>query len=261
MKTSDKELDNLFHSKLNNLETEPDAAVWINIEAQLNVKPKKKNITFALRIAASVIVVLSVGLLLLRPNQQLVKKPLPQKTVKLKVQHGQPVINPSEILAEKKMLLLATKNKGIKEAQAFRKYSRKTILKPLLNPSLQKHSMQTLAQVKTKPARSFDSVNDQSLLNKIAVVPVVTTKLSVLPEEETTETIAVKPLVPTIKTSKPTLIAKLKGIRNTGDLVNLVLAEVDKRNDKLIEFSDSDDGDESNVSGINLGIISIKKEK
>jgi hypothetical protein len=35
---------------------------------------------------------------------------------------------------------------------------------------------------------------------------------------------------------------------------------VDKRKDKLIEFSSKDD-DESLITGINLGIIKVKKEE
>ncbi|RYE28502.1 MAG: hypothetical protein EOP42_16695 [Sphingobacteriaceae bacterium] len=54
---------------------------------------------------------------------------------------------------------------------------------------------------------------------------------------------------------------KHKHIRSFGDVVNLVMAKVDKREDKLIQFTDTDDGDESTVTGINLGIINIKKEK
>ena len=261
MKTSDKELDDLFHSKLNNQETEPDAVVWNNILAQLNGKPKKKSVFPALRIAASVLMVLSVGLLLLRPNDKLVKKPLPQKVVKLKLKQEQPVINQNEILAEKKPLLLATKNKGIKEAQTFKKSNRRTVSKPMINLSLEQDPTQTLAQVKTKTDHNSDPTTDQIVTSKIVVVPDAATKLKVQTEDETPEAIAVKPSVLVAKTSKPTWIAKRKGIRNMGDLVNLVMAKVDKRQDKLIEFTDSDDGDESIVTGINLGIISLKKEK
>jgi hypothetical protein len=46
-----------------------------------------------------------------------------------------------------------------------------------------------------------------------------------------------------------------------GGLINALIAKVDRRQDKLIEFSDSDDDDaESNVTGLNLGLIKIKKQ-
>ncbi len=261
MKTSDKELDDLFSSKLNNLETEPDTVVWENISAQLNGRPKKKNILQVLSIAASLIVVLSVGLLLLRQNDQPVKNQLPHKVVKLKVERDKPEIKPVEILTEKKMLLSAVKNKAVKEARTFKKNSRRTVLKPMVNPSPQEYPIQTLARAKSGPDHNFDPANDQVEPSKIAVVPNAATKLKVPMEVETPEAIAAKPTIPTAKASKPTFAAKRKSIRSMGDLVNLVMAKVDKRQDKLIEFTDNDDGDESNITGINLGIISIKKEK
>jgi hypothetical protein len=49
---------------------------------------------------------------------------------------------------------------------------------------------------------------------------------------------------------------KVKGV---GGLVNFVIAQVDKREDKLIEFTESDEGTE--VSGINLGLLKIKSKK
>jgi len=49
-------------------------------------------------------------------------------------------------------------------------------------------------------------------------------------------------------------------IRSFGDLINVAVAKIDKRKDKIIEFTDDDD-DESTLTGINLGIIKIKKGK
>jgi hypothetical protein len=50
-----------------------------------------------------------------------------------------------------------------------------------------------------------------------------------------------------------------KRIRSIASLVNFVIAKVDKREDKLIEFKDGVEGSE--VSGINLGLIKIKSKK
>ena len=47
-------------------------------------------------------------------------------------------------------------------------------------------------------------------------------------------------------------------IHSFGDLVNLVVDKVDKRKDKVLEFTDDGDGD-SNLTGVNLGIVKIKK--
>ena len=45
-----------------------------------------------------------------------------------------------------------------------------------------------------------------------------------------------------------------------GGLINLVIAKVDKREDKIIEFDESDE-DESNLTALNLGILKIKRNK
>ncbi len=259
MKISDKELDDLFQSKLNNLEVEPDAIVWNNIDANLVVKPKKKSIVPALRIAASVILVLSVGLLLLQKEVEPVKNKIPQKGVKLKLKQQETVINPNEsIVAAKGMLLLTAKNKVVKEAHA--KKVNKVLSSEATIQSKEKQddlSTQTLAQNKTQ--QDLESIQVAS--NNMATVPDLATKLNVQPENETPETAVIKPQIVPVERSIVATATKRKGIRNMGDLVNLVMSKVDKRPNKLIEFTDTDDGDESNVTGINLGIISIKKEK
>jgi len=47
-------------------------------------------------------------------------------------------------------------------------------------------------------------------------------------------------------------------IRSIGGLVNYVVGKVDPRDDKVIEFTDNDEGTE--VSGINLGLLKIKSK-
>ncbi|MVN20593.1 hypothetical protein [Mucilaginibacter arboris] len=258
MKISDKELDDLFQSKLNNLETEPDARVWNNISAQLNIKPKKKSIIMSiLQIAASMVIVFSAGWLLLRQNDQLVKKPLPQKVVKLELKRPPTAIQESESLVKKKVLLLSAKNKVIKEAWTSKRKHHAIALKPEIGPEQDDASTQTLAQNKQEQDLQKSNITQ----SRIAVVPDIATSLNVQPENETPVTTPVKPPVLAVKRSMPVTVAKHKGIRTVGDLVNLVMAKVDKRQDKLIEFTDSDDGEESNITGINLGIISLKKEK
>lgn len=259
MKTSDKELDELFSAKLDGLEAEPSAHLWQNISFELDKKPKKKSLFPVLRIAAGLIVVLSVGLLLMRNDQKVAKNQPYQKIVKQKVEQVQPETKQPEIVVGKKeRLFLNAKNKAVKEARPKRNSKVFSVEATIQSKEKQADlSIQTLAQ--NKPQHGLGNV--ETVPVKIAAVPDMATKLNVQPENETPETPVNQPQVLPAKRSIMPTIAKRKGIRNMGDLVNLVMAKVDKRNDKLIEFSDSDDGDESNVTGINLGIITIKKEK
>ena len=55
-----------------------------------------------------------------------------------------------------------------------------------------------------------------------------------------------------------TLVKRRHKIHNFGDLVNLVVDKLDKREDKVIQFADDEDGD-SHLTGVNLGIVRIKK--
>jgi hypothetical protein len=48
-------------------------------------------------------------------------------------------------------------------------------------------------------------------------------------------------------------------IRNIGDLVNLVVEKIDKRDKKLIRFA-TDDDDNSSLVGINIGFIKLNKK-
>jgi hypothetical protein len=58
---------------------------------------------------------------------------------------------------------------------------------------------------------------------------------------------------------KDSVLAKRKHrIHNFGDLVNLVVDKLDKRQDKVVQFADDEDGD-SHLTGVNLGIVKIKK--
>lgn len=257
MKTSDKELDDLF-AKLDNIEVEPSANLWQNIESELDKKSKKKSLIPALRIAAGIIVILSVGLIFMR-KQETINNPLPKKIAKVELQKPNPSKNQIKNIGDKNsILLLSAKNKVIKTASVKNKskvFTAKTIIQT--KPKAEENINQTLAQVKP----SSESENIKSNLNqtRIALVPDASISLKPQPETEVLHPSIVKPalLVAATNSIKP----KHKRIRSIGDVVNLVMAKVDKREDKLIQFTDSDDGDESNVTGINLGIINLKKEK
>ncbi|MGI4751171.1 MAG: hypothetical protein ACRYFB_11080 [Janthinobacterium lividum] len=259
MKTSDKQLDDLFNSKLQNLEVEPAANLWQNIDAELDRKPKKKSIIPGLRIAAGILVMLSVGLLFLRKNEP-VKSNFPRKITKVVLQKADPNLTQIASLDDKNsMLLLSAKNKVIKEALPRSSKNKVVITKPeiIKNPETKLVLMQTLAQ--NKPDEDPAGLQNTPIQSRIASVPDASISLKPQPQTEIPQKLFVKPSL--LATESHTIKAKHKRIRNIGDVVNLVMAKVDKRQDKLIEFSDTDDGEESNVTGINLGFISLKKEK
>lgn len=259
MKTSDKELDDLFTSKLHDFEVEPAANLWQNISTELDRKPKRKSIVLGLRIAAGILIVLSAGLLLLLKNEP-AKTNLPKKVAKVVLQKIDPNINQIASLGDKKStLLLSVKNKVIKEASPKKGKSKVIVTKPTIvqKPENELISIQTSAQ--NKPEAEPVISKNNAVESRVALVPDVSVSLKPQPEIEVPIKTVVKPSM--FSSENNTVKVKHKRIRSIGDVVNLVMAKVDKRQDKLIQFSDADDGEESNVTGINLGIISIKKEK
>lgn len=263
MKISDKELDDLFSSKLNDLELEPNDMVWNNISDQINNnKTKKKSIVPVLRIAAGLIVVISIGLLLFNNEDPIIKKPVQNKVAKVETEQQKPAVEPTEnVKSDKLMLLLSAKNKVVKEVRQNKISNKKRviILVPKITPELKIVDEMLAANI--QPEKKNDPNMTVLTAARTTIVPDVSTRFNNQTDDEEIIAATVKPQNLRAKNSIVAVVAKRKGIRSIGDVVNLVMAKVDKRQDKLIEFSDSDDGEESNVTGINLGIISIKKEK
>lgn len=262
MKISDKELDDLFQSKLNDLEAEPDGMVWNNIADQLNHKRKKKSIVPVLQIAASVIVVISVGLLLLQKNDLIIKKSVQHKVAKVEIKQQKPVAEPTEnIKPDKSMLLLSAQNKVVKTARQNKNSNKKRVIISVPNVTSELKVADEMLASDNNQLKKKEDFTTTLAAAKTAIVPDASTRFNNNTDDEETIATTIKPQFLPAKNSTPAFVTKRKGIRSIGDVVNLVMAKVDKRQDKLIQFSDSDDGEESNVTGINLGIISLKKEK
>ena len=104
----------------------------------------------------------------------------------------------------------------------------------------------------------------QKQLPPKAVVPDNSTPLTNKQAPEQVQAYSAQPQIaalPVVAINKDTVTARTRhGVHSFGDLVNVLVAKVDKRRDKVIEFSPDDDG-ESHVTGINLGIIKIKKRE
>lgn len=253
MRTSDKELDELFNSKLNNFEAEPSAKLWQNIHVELDKSLRKKKFVPVLQIAASVVILLSVGLFWIRSNETVTRKTIVKKAVKLNSRPLQPQNILRENKAEQKEKLFAgTKIRVVKEAWPRKKAAKILVTKQQAQSKISLDETSTLVQNKLPVTVKPDQVRP-------AIVPDGGIVLKLQPAAIEGEPAKQIPVL-SAQTNKPApVIVKRKGIRNMGDLVNLVMAKVDKRQDKLIEFTDNDG--ESNITGINLGIITIKKEK
>ncbi|MBB5396133.1 hypothetical protein HDC91_002182 [Mucilaginibacter sp. AK015] len=251
----DKEIDRLFKSGLDNLEAEPSDKVWAKITSGLDMK-KRRWKTY-LGAAASLIILLSAGLYFMYGVKDDVEKPVQITAVKVNkpVKAIEPVVAATETIEpplQKGVALNATTRP--------RRQKAKNNITPDVSPApVVPVPYQEILQPATQLAQTVQKTEDDIKF----VVPDKQTPLNekiIMPDEvsATAGTLAAQPV-----TGAKTIAAapaKKHRIRNLGDLINVVVSKVDKRKDKLIEFSDTKDEDESIVSGLNLGFIKIKKQ-
>jgi hypothetical protein len=253
MDMQDKEFDRLFNSKLNNFEIEPSPMVWENIEGELHGKKAKRSIVSYLSIAASVIILVSAGLLFFNQTEDTFVKPVKRDKVLVK-------INKAEVPDN------STKDNAIPEAaitnapaSEVATVSRVFIApKVIVDEAVSKIATKTNNRVTTDPI----TINQPALA---IVAPVQKEPVMVVPDKETSFATDHKQQVTEAVTTEITSTeimetpVKKRGIRSLGGLIGALVAKVDKREDKLIEFTESDENG-STITGLNLGLIKIKKK-
>jgi hypothetical protein len=261
MNMQDKELDDLFRSKLGDFEAQPSAEVWQNIDAEISGK-KKKRIFPMLSIAASVLILLTAGILLI-PKKGVIKhnKAVANLVVKANPSTVKPESSTNPVnSAEKQQEQLAVVETPVKQAAKANQPKTKTNaveLREQVNPSERK----VIAKPEDRPfmASAGTPMHNESIKQE----PIELTEAISATVKKTEDNSAVNlPAQPVLASGLPAKIkpaAKKHGIRNFGDIVNLVVARVDKRKVKLIEFKDSDD-DESVISAVHLGALKIKRD-
>jgi hypothetical protein len=259
MNMQDNEFDDLFRSKLDNFEVEPSAQVWQNIDAELDEKRRKRSIFPMLGIAATIIVLITAGVLF-TPKKENIKPGHPEKN------EAAAKVNPSVIKPEH--ATPANLNQPKIETVAVKQQSTDHIAKVS-----HAKNMHTSISPKKPDAQQITKAepDEQQQPEVIAEIQKPAEPIQLAAPDNSTELVAKTPADNIIETKlKPQVIAQVPikdrtaqqprkhGIRNFGDIVNLVVARVDKRKDKVIEFSDADE-DGSSITGINLGVIKVKK--
>ena len=244
----DNELDNLFRSKLDDFETEPSANVWQNIDAGLTPGNRRRLLVPLLSAAASIIVLVVAGVLLLNQpvkvamhqhKRDLVKTTVPVKATS-KPYTGKIIAAITQVKPVKKSNLLKqiVKQQPVVKSQNINLVAvQQPVMQQVRADVTQKHNT-------TIPAQRKDTVI--LIADNQTSLPVSKPVQAVIPDKQ----IETKPAI------QPT---KKHRIHSLGDMLNTVIAAVDKRKDKLIEFTDTDD-DESVITGVNLGIVAVKKQ-
>ncbi|MFD0751750.1 hypothetical protein ACFQZS_16480 [Mucilaginibacter calamicampi] len=256
MEMQDKEFDQLFNSKLGDFEMEPSAHVWQNITRDLDGKKAKRSIMPYLGIAASVIVLACVSVLFLNKT---VKKPHQPVTL-VKVKPVKPLSTsdtskpPVEVdnveddtyLKEKAVVAVEPKKPvPANKVPQVEQVKEETILSS--NPVAQK----------TEPVLANATVEKPILLRPQAPDTEIGAVTATLINQPKTITEAPGSY---ITDPIPEKSPEKKRAHGLGGFFNTIIAAVDKREDKLIEFTDANNDEGTRITGVNLGIFKIKKQ-
>jgi hypothetical protein len=255
MDMQDNEFDGLFRDKLNGFESEPSERVWTGIDAGL--ENKKRSILPWLSIAASIIVLAGAGILFIpkghkvnQTGENLTKIQPKTDTAKLVEQVA---VNTARV----------TKEEPVKQAlQTGAKRNKQITI------AIPAKSNEVIAN--NEPAKTAG----QPVIASVATKTEPTIQVAVVPGPETQLVVKQNINIDSGTTiNKPVLIAKAQpevrhmvpaikkhGIRNFGDLVNLVVAKVDRRKDKAVQFTDDEDGDGSTLTAVNIGPLKIGQD-
>ena len=255
----DKEFDGLFRDRLDGFESEPSERVWIGIDAGL--EGKKRPALFWLSIAASIVVLVTAGILFIPKGDRVT-----QNSQGLAIHKPQRVTTkPAEQVAVN-IVPAVKQDVPVKQDQP-------------INTNKEKPMIVAPAPVKPYVTIAKDETIktvDQPVLAAAVVTPKMdqVKPTAVVPDKEIP--LVIKPEIsPDVvtNTAKPALIAKTQpevkpgtpavkkhGIRSFGDLVNMVVAKVDKRKDKAVQFTEDEDGDGSTLTAVNIGPLKIGKD-
>ena len=248
---TDKELDKLFQQRFEDAEFQPSADVWGKITAKMDRKEKvRKPFTVFWMAAASVVVVLGASLWFYRPVE----------VIKLQGTSHEMVLNTPESpitdlgTGAAKLDPHQPEIKGFDfskllaaEEKSFNTPEEVTLPEKLVNQI----SKQDVLASNNVVRRNTSEIAQPSKEVKVPRYTGDQSKLDVTQADMIASAEVVSDeLIPETQQSAP------KRIRSVGSLVNFVISKVDRREDKIIEFKDGDEGSE--ISGINLGLIKLK---
>jgi hypothetical protein len=266
MSMQDKEFDEAFRSKLDDLTIEPTGSVWETIDHRLDKGKRKRSLMPFLSVAASIVVLVAAGLLIIpqkqagngsHPVKNVIAKTIPALSVPQNIKND----NNKPVALKQNGTVNYVNTAGARGSVAVSHPLKETELSPVYAASA---VVDTGITIKAPEPTLIAAVQPKIKDAINPVVPDDATQLKTTDAVDQSADFTAKPALAAAQipvTGKPVAIAKRKHtIRSFGDLVNVVVAKVDKRKDKIIEFTDTDD-DEANITGVNLGILKIKNAK
>lgn len=244
---TDNDFDKLFKDKLEGIEIVPSERVWANIAGDIKLPVRdKKRIPLIWLAAASVSLLFVLSLLIIPGKEPIKLQASIESTADYKVVTA-PVKVKSNSKHKLKGIIFLNKLASMKLERDRQVKSYKLSAKAIANNLAHRP---LLAKVDIDPATAILK-EDTAVLS--SVPSFMAMRDPVANQEINQHKISKVPIADTDYQDAKT------GIRSVGDLVNFVVRQVDHRSEKIIEFTDHDEG--SSVSGINLGLIKIRSKQ
>jgi hypothetical protein len=248
----DKDFDAVFKSSFEGYEVTPANDSWTKISKKINGKTKQKKFPVFWMVAASIVIVLGIGIgLYTKPTEVIKLHPGGEKEMMANLTQEEkavigtvPVVN--ETIAkslQKPVKNIAKNSKTVTESKLAKKTAIE-IQKPVDEPV--ETDLELVKNVKPLRAKlATERLLEQEEINKLkasATTDLANNNQNLAEIESITEF--------------PTRRARISSM---GDLVNFVVAKVDKREEKIIKMSKTEESD-NEITGINLGLFKFRKQ-
>lgn len=256
----DKEFDGFFKSSFEDFEIMPSANSWDKIAKELERKPGKKYPIFWMS-AASVVIILGFGIgLFTKPTEVIKLKGKPVQNIianheaatKVEVLTEQITAPKTKIIAQTEInedqILLASLDQNERNEQQVGTTSNEMNVASRSEVLVVTNTVENLAWV--KPSKRIQSVALQMIEEEIPQHKINSYNVPKM-------TLAQNTIDENLPQNGAVNGRKLK-IKSVGDLVNFVVAQVDKREEKIIKLSRTDESD-NEITGINLGLFKFSK--
>lgn len=236
---SDKDFDIFFKVSLDQFEEKPTKDIWTSIEnGSAKSSPLKKRFPFVW--AAACIAILALGFMLFRAEGEKIQLRKVDEQIA-------PTVSDEEFtqipLPARKTVSFKSNNKAENEQRFLRLMASIEI-----GEKSEKKARQEKKESDFARAKYNVEVDETQLIstNNIGVSSLEEKNLAQEPSAKEQEV-----LVYTDKTDK-------EKVRSLGDLVNFVVGKIDKRENKIIHISKTEESD-MEITGINLGLIKYRK--
>ncbi|WP_293305904.1 hypothetical protein [Pedobacter sp. UBA5917] len=246
----DKDFDQLFKDTFADAEVTPSRDLWSNIQSE--IAPKKKRIIPIYWLsAAAVLLIATIGILVYQQQDTVVsggkklagnaiEKVKPVVEVPIVKDSVHAVIEPVKDITP--VIPVQPKAVGVIAKTKVKREVKPVVEKQIVITAPEMQKQETAVAKVDEPKKDIKTKIEEVILQS---------EKEIVTANNITEVKTETPINENEQSNK--------GIRNMGDVINLIVNKVDKRKEKFIQFRTDDD--DSSLSSINIGPFKIGKRK